>query len=154
MTLIQLFTDGACSGNPGPGGWGSVLLFEKTTRRFSGFEPATTNNRMEIMAVIKGLEALKKPSAVLVTTDSQYVKNAFTAGWLDSWQKNGWKTSNREPVKNQDLWIIMSEIRRRHNLSWEWVKGHSGHFYNEMCDQLARNAITAKSGVDERITEP
>lgn len=150
MTVIELYTDGACSGNPGPGGWGCVLVAGKHTRRMSGFEPDTTNNRMELTAVIRGLSALLRPSEVLVTTDSQYVKNAFTEGWLDGWQAKGWKTRSGGPVKNQDLWMELCKLRRIHALSWQWVEGHSGHVQNEQCDALARNAIKHRKGVDER----
>lgn len=153
MSDIQLYSDGACSGNPGPGGWGCVLLHGPHGRRLSGFEPHTTNNRMELLGVIRGLEALKKPARVTVTTDSQYVKNAFTAGWLASWQKKGWRTASGEPVKNQDLWGELVHLQRIHVLAWVWVRGHSGHHYNEMCDELARNAIRAKAGIDERFVE-
>lgn len=153
MPVIHLYTDGACSGNPGPGGWGSVLLLGDTIRKLSGYEPQTTNNRMELQGVIKGLEALKRPCTVEITTDSKYVKNAFTEGWLAGWQRNGWKTSSREPVKNQDLWMIMCELQRIHSLSWKWVKGHSGDTYNEMCDQLARQAIIQRAGIDERNSQ-
>ena len=149
---VMLYTDGACSGNPGPGGWGSVLVLETNARKISGFEPHTTNNRMELLAVIRGLEALQKPMAVKVTTDSMYVKNAFTEGWLESWMKNGWKTKSKSPVKNKDLWMELTYLQRKHKLSWQWVKGHSGDFYNELCDELARNAITRRSGIDERFT--
>lgn len=152
MQKVNLYTDGACSGNPGPGGWGSVLIFNNTVRKMSGYEAETTNNRMELMAVIKGLEALLRPCAVLVTTDSIYVKNAFTEGWLSSWQRNGWKTASGSAVKNQDLWLELIGLSRMHTLSWEWVKGHAGHEYNEMCDELARSAIKKKSGIDERLS--
>jgi ribonuclease HI len=150
MASIELYTDGACSGNPGPGGWGCVLLAGKHARRMSGYEPDTTNNRMELTAVIKGLSALLRPSEVLVTTDSTYVKNAFTEGWLDAWQSKGWKTKTGKPVKNQDLWLELSRLRRVHALSWQWVEGHSGHPQNELCDTLAREAIKFRKGVDER----
>lgn len=148
---VTLYTDGACSGNPGPGGWACVLLYNELKRRISGYESHTTNNKMELMGVISGLESLTRPMPVLIITDSQYVKNAFTAGWLDNWQKNGWKTKSGDPVKNQDLWLKLSLLQRKHNLFWQWVKGHSGNEYNDMCDELARNAIIKKSGVDEKF---
>lgn len=151
---VQLYSDGACSGNPGPGGWGCVLVAGKNVRRMSGYEPATTNNRMELMGVIKGLEALLRQARVHVVTDSTYVKNAFTERWLESWQRNGWKTRTGDPVKNQDLWVQLCYLQRKHVLTWEWVRGHSGHEYNEICDRLARSAIGAKGGVDERGTLP
>lgn len=153
MTAIELYTDGACSGNPGPGGWGCLLIAGKHARRLSGYEPDTTNNRMELTAVIRGLSALTRPSEVLVTTDSTYVKNAFTEGWLDSWQTKGWKTKTGKPVKNQDLWLELSRLRRVHVLTWEWVEGHSGHLQNELCDELARQAIKSRKGIDERESE-
>ncbi len=152
MTAVELYCDGACSGNPGPGGWGCVLVAGARLRRLSGFVEQTTNNRMELTGVIEGLKALTRPCSVKVTTDSQYVKNAFTEGWLDSWQRNGWKTRGRDPVKNQDLWMELSHLRRLHVIEWHWVRGHSGHHYNEMCDTLARAAIRDKRGVDERET--
>ena len=148
---VTLYTDGACSGNPGPGGWACVLLYHDLKRRISGYESHTTNNKMELMGVIHGLESLTRPMPVLIITDSQYVKNAFTAGWLENWQKNGWKTKSGEPVKNQDLWLKLSLLQRKHNLSWQWVKGHSGNEYNEMCDEYARKAIINKSGIDEKF---
>ena len=149
---VQLYSDGACSGNPGPGGWGCVLVAGIHLRKLSGFDPATTNNRMELLGVIRGLEALLRNTQVHIVTDSKYVKNAFTEGWLAGWQKNGWKTRSGEPVKNQDLWLELVYLQRKHALSWEWVKGHSGHEYNEICDALARRAIVEKKGVDERET--
>jgi ribonuclease HI len=150
--LVELYTDGACSGNPGPGGWGCVLISGAHSRRLSGFERETTNNRMELTAVIRGLEALVRHSEVRVVTDSTYVKNAFTEGWLDSWQSRGWKTKDNKPVKNQDLWMELCRLRRMHALQWEWVKGHSGHPLNELCDSLAREAIVKRCGKDERST--
>lgn len=152
MTKVELYTDGACSGNPGPGGWAAVLRSGNHTRKLSGFEPHTTNNRMELMGVIEGLLRLTGHSDVEVVTDSQYVKNAFTEGWLDRWQRSGWKSSTGAPVKNQDLWIRLSELRRMHVLKWTWVRGHSGHEMNEMCDQLARQAIVQRRGIDERTS--
>lgn len=151
MADVHLYTDGACSGNPGPGGWACVLIAGGQARLLSGFDPATTNNRMELMGVINGLEALKRPTNVHIVTDSTYVKNAFTEGWLEGWQRNGWRTSSKDPVKNQDLWLRLCHLQRVHRLSWEWVKGHAGHQMNELCDSLAREAITAKEGVDKRM---
>ncbi|NBX18410.1 MAG: ribonuclease HI [Proteobacteria bacterium] len=150
MAEVHLYTDGACSGNPGPGGWACVLVAGASARLMSGYEAGTTNNRMELMGVISGLEALKRPSKVHVVTDSTYVKNAFTEGWLEGWQRNGWRTSSKEPVKNQDLWLRLCHLQRMHVLSWEWVKGHSGHPMNELCDKLARDAIKDQAGVDVR----
>jgi ribonuclease HI len=145
---VELYSDGACSGNPGPGGWACVLVFGAKARVLSGFEAHTTNNRMELCGVIEGLRVLKKPCEVCVTTDSQYVKNAFTEGWLENWIRNGWKTKNREPVKNQDLWQELCYLQRIHALSWQWVRGHSGHHFNEVCDGYARQAIVERKGVD------
>ena len=108
---------------------------------------------MELQAIVHGLSVLKKPCEIKVTTDSQYAKNAFTAGWLTSWQKNGWKTADKKPVKNQDLWMILSELRRTHSLSWAWVKGHSGDRFNDMCDTLATQAIIHRAGIDERLVD-
>jgi len=152
MSAVHLYTDGACSGNPGPGGWASVLVANNQVRMVSGYEAATTNNRMELLGVIQGLEALKRPTQVHIVTDSTYVKNAFTEGWLEGWQRNGWKTSSKEPVKNQDLWLRLCHLQRMHVLTWEWVKGHSGHTMNDLCDKLARSAIQEKKGRDERTT--
>lgn len=149
-TEVQLYSDGACSGNPGPGGWACVLVSGGRQRRLSGYDPATTNNRMELLGVIRGLEALLRPAKVHIVTDSTYVKNAFTERWLEGWQRNGWKTRSGDPVKNQDLWIQLCYLQRKHVLTWEWVKGHSGHTFNEICDTLARQAIVRKAGVDER----
>lgn len=154
MSTVHLYTDGACSGNPGPGGWAAVLVANEQVRLMSGFDPATTNNRMELLGVIHGLEALKRPTQVHVVTDSTYVKNAFTEGWLEGWQRNGWKTSSKEPVKNQDLWLKLCHLRRVHQLTWEWIKGHSGHTMNELCDTLARTAIRESKGIDQRTTLP
>lgn len=150
MKTVLLFTDGACSGNPGPGGWGAVLIFGKHMRKISGYEENTTNNRMELTAVIRGLQALKQKSQVELTTDSLYVKKAFTDGWLNSWQKNNWRTAGKDPVKNQDLWQELLALEREHAVRWHWVKGHSGHVYNTICDELARQAIVEKRGIDER----
>ncbi|WGL58486.1 ribonuclease HI [Pigmentibacter sp. JX0631] len=148
---VTLYTDGACSGNPGPGGWACVLLYNELRRRISGYEQYTTNNKMELTGVIKGLESLTRPMPVLIITDSQYVKNGFTEKWLENWQKNGWKTKSGKPVKNIELWMQLSLLQRKHHLSWQWVKGHSGNEYNDMCDELARNAIIKKNGIDEKF---
>lgn len=137
---VQIFTDGACSGNPGPGGWAAILRFGDTEKEIFGGEPQTTNNRMELMAAIRGLEALKRPCPVVVYTDSRYVMDGITQ-WMPRWKRNGWKTSDRKPVKNGDLWIALDAAVSPHNVTWRWVAGHSGHPENERADQLARSAI-------------
>lgn len=152
MQHVHLYSDGACSGNPGPGGWGCILVHNKNERHLSGFEEHTTNNRMEMMAIVKGLESLQRGCKLTIVTDSQYVKNAFTEGWLEKWQRNDWKTANRDPVKNKDLWLQLLLLCSKHQVSWKWVKGHSGHIYNEQCDELARAAIVRKNGIDKRIS--
>lgn len=152
MQHLHLYSDGACSGNPGPGGWGCILVYGKTERHLSGYDEHTTNNRMEMMAIVKGLEGLQRPCHLTIVTDSQYVKNAFTEGWLEKWQRNNWKTANRDPVKNKDLWLQLLLLCSKHTVSWQWVKGHSGHIYNEQCDELARAAIVHKNGIDKRIS--
>lgn len=134
---VELYSDGACSGNPGPGGWGAILRFNNTEKELSGGEKQTTNNRMELMGVISGLESLKETCRVSVFTDSQYIANAFLKNWLTSWQKNGWKTAAKKPVKNRELWERLVVQADRHELSWHWIKGHAGHPENERCDKLA-----------------
>ena len=140
MKRIELFTDGACRGNPGLGGWGAVLRFGEHEKDLYGGEIDTTNNRMELTAAIKGLQALKEPCHVVLTTDSQYVKQGIQQ-WMANWKKNGWKTASKEPVKNQDLWQQLDAEVQRHQLEWHWVKGHSGHAENERADQLANRGI-------------
>jgi ribonuclease HI len=137
---VNLFTDGACSGNPGPGGWGAILRSGGHERELSGGEKATTNNRMEMMAVIRGLAALKQPSAVILHTDSRYVLDGATK-WIANWKKNGWKTADKKPVKNDDLWRLLETEAARHDVTWKWVRGHAGHAENERADALARAAI-------------
>ncbi len=134
---VQIFGDGACSGNPGPGGWGAILRFRGVERELKGGEAATTNNRMELMAVIAGLEALTRPCSVAVTTDSQYVHKGITE-WLANWKRRGWKTADNKPVKNDDLWRRLDAAEAPHRVRWHWVKGHAGHAENERADQLAR----------------
>ncbi|KRT57748.1 ribonuclease HI [endosymbiont of Ridgeia piscesae] len=138
--LIEIFTDGACKGNPGPGGWGALLRFGSHEKRLCGGEPETTNNRMELMAVIQALRALKRASRARVTTDSQYVKNGITQ-WIHNWKRNGWKTAARKPVKNADLWRELDQEVAQHQVEWAWIKGHSGHPENELADQLANQGI-------------
>ncbi len=138
---IQLFTDGACSGNPGPGGWGALLCYRGHEKELCGGEPETTNNRMELMAAIAGLEALTKPSKVQIWTDSTYVKDGISR-WMAGWKRNGWKTAAKKPVKNRDLWERLDRAEASHQVTWHWVKGHSGHPENERADALARAGIT------------
>ena len=138
--MIDLFTDGACSGNPGPGGWAAILRDRHHEKELSGGNAATTNNRMEMMAVIEGLKALKKQSAVTIHTDSRYVMDGASK-WLSGWKVKGWKTADKKPVKNEDLWRMLDTEMTRHTIHWIWVAGHSGHPENERADQLARSAI-------------
>jgi ribonuclease HI len=137
---VEIFTDGACKGNPGPGGWGALLRFGEVERELFGGELETTNNRMELLAAIEALRALKEPCAVTLTTDSIYVKNGITQ-WLEGWKTKGWITAGRKPVKNIDLWQALDEQNQRHQVHWAWVKGHSGHRENEIADQLANRGI-------------
>tara|TARA_B100001939_G_scaffold172491_1_gene148643 strand:- start:138 stop:590 length:453 start_codon:yes stop_codon:yes gene_type:complete len=137
---IQIFTDGACRGNPGPGGWGVILRSGSHEKELYGGEQSTTNNRMELRAAIEGLAALKRSSRVTVTTDSQYVRQGITQ-WIEGWKRNQWRTSAKKPVKNQDLWQLLDELTSRHEVTWEWVKGHSGHPDNERADALANRGI-------------
>jgi ribonuclease HI len=139
---VEIYTDGACSGNPGPGGWGAVLRWRGRTRELSGFEPATTNNRMELVAAISALEALKRPMVVHLSTDSNYLRQGITI-WLPAWKNRGWRTAGRKPVKNQDLWQRLEQALARHRVQWRWVRGHSGDPDNERADQLARTALCA-----------
>lgn len=137
---VIIHTDGACSGNPGPGGWAAILSFGDREKELKGAEAHTTNNRMELMAAIAALEALKKPCRIDLHTDSQYVQNGISS-WIFGWKRNGWKTSDKKPVKNVDLWQRLDEAMARHEVKWHWVKGHVGHELNERADQLARDAI-------------
>ena len=140
LPKVTIFTDGACSGNPGPGGWGAILLFGDVEKELKGGENPTTNNRMELMAAISALEALKKPTAVDLTTDSQYVRQGITS-WIHNWKKNGWRTASKEPVKNVDLWQRLDAALKQHEVRWHWIKGHAGHAENERADQLARDGL-------------
>ena len=140
MSKIEIYTDGACRGNPGPGGWGAWLISGKHEKELCGGEKDTTNNRMELMAAIKGLTALKSASVVTLTTDSQYVRKGITE-WLTGWKAKGWKNSQKKPVKNADLWKLLDEQNQRHKVDWQWVKGHSGHPGNEKADELANRGI-------------
>ena len=137
---VIIHTDGACSGNPGPGGWGAILKFGDVEKELKGGEPETTNNRMELLAAISALEAMKKKVTADIHTDSQYVRNGITS-WIHNWKRNGWKTSDKKPVKNVDLWQRLDEAIKQHDVRWHWVKGHAGHAENERADQLARDGL-------------
>jgi ribonuclease HI len=137
---VVIYTDGACSGNPGPGGWGSVLMYNGHRRELSGGDPSTTNNRMEMTAVIEALDALKRSCRIIIHTDSTYVMKGMTE-WMDNWKRRGWKTADRKPVKNVDLWQRLDQAMARHDVEWRWVRGHSGVPENERADELARGAI-------------
>ena len=142
MSAVEIYTDGACRGNPGPGGWGALLMFGEREREISGAETLTTNNRMELTAVIRALEALKRPVAAKIYTDSQYVRQGVLE-WMPNWKARGWKTADKKPVKNQDLWQQLDALLPTHQLEWHWVKGHSGNPGNERVDELANRAIDA-----------
>lgn len=137
---VMIYTDGACSGNPGPGGWGAILQWRGKEKELSGAAPVTTNNAMELTAVIQALEALKRPVRVIISTDSRYVKDGITK-WIHSWKRNGWQTIDKQPVKNIELWQRLDANAAKHAIEWRWVKGHSGHTENERADKLARAAI-------------
>jgi ribonuclease HI len=141
---ITLYTDGSCLGNPGPGGYAAVLIYKQHRKELAQGYELTTNNRMELMAAIAGLQSLSEPCQVKLTTDSQYVRQGITQ-WIHGWKKKGWKTANREPVKNVDLWLLLDSEIQRHDVEWFWVKGHSGHPENERCDVLARNAAMSEN---------
>ncbi len=144
MKRIQLITDGACLGNPGPGGWACILRYNSHAKELSGAVPQTTNNRMEITAAIEGLKLLKEPCDVEVVTDSEYLKNGITK-WIQGWKRNGWRTAAKKPVLNQDLWVELDELTRGHTIEWTWTKGHADHPDNNRCDELATRA--AREGV-------
>ncbi len=139
---VEIFTDGACSGNPGPGGWGAILRYGEVEKELFGSERLTTNNRMEMLAAAEALTALKRPSQVRLHTDSQYLKDGITK-WVAGWQRNGWKTADKKPVKNIDLWLKLIEALKPHQVEWVWVKGHAGHPENERADELARRGVAA-----------
>ena len=145
METVEIFTDGACSGNPGPGGWGVILRCDGQEKELFGFAADTTNNRMELMAVIEALRLLKRPVAVAVHTDSQYVQKGITE-WIHGWKRRGWRTAGKEPVKNEDLWRQLDDLAARHRVDWHWVKGHAGHAENERADALARRGIELRKG--------
>ena len=144
MNEVTIYTDGACSGNPGKGGWGAILIYAKEKKHISGSKQLTTNNQMELTATIEALKAIVKPSNIALYTDSQYVKNGITS-WIFNWKKNGWKTANKKPVANKDLWIELEKYVDFHSVSWFWVKGHSGDHYNEIADELAVKAMNERS---------
>ena len=147
LTKVEIATDGACKGNPGPGGWGALIRAGGTEKELSGGEALTTNNRMELMAAIEGLNALKRPCHVMLSTDSRYVMDGLTK-WIKGWQKNGWKTAARQPVKNADLWQALLDAAKPHRVEWTWVKGHAGNPMNERCDKLA---VQSARGSEQRV---
>lgn len=151
MKTVTIYTDGACSGNPGPGGWGAILMYGDHRKELSGYEPKTTNNRMEIMAAIEAIRALKGPCHVKLYSDSAYLVNAFLQNWLGNWQRNGWVNSKKDPVENQDLWRELLAVIRPHRVEWIKVKGHADNPYNNRCDELARGAITQRGPVTEPV---
>ena len=138
--IVKIFTDGACKGNPGPGGWGAILRYATTEKELNGYAPETTNNIMELTAVIEALKTLSRSCPIIITTDSNYVKDGITK-WIHNWKLKGWKTAARKPVKNKELWITLDELTQGHHITWKWVKGHSGHPENERADELANEAI-------------
>jgi len=139
-SVLEVYTDGACRGNPGAGGWGAILKYENKIKEINGFSKETTNNIMELSAVIKALKELNRPCDIIITTDSNYVKDGITK-WIHNWKKNGWKTANKKPVKNKELWLELDALVMEHKIKWKWIKGHSGHPENERADQLANQAI-------------
>lgn len=141
--ILNIYTDGACKGNPGIGGWGAILQYENTIKEIKGFSKETTNNIMELTAVIKALETLNRSCKIIITTDSNYVKNGIT-DWINNWKKNGWKTAKKQPVKNKNLWIELDQLVSKHTIDWKWIKGHSGHPENERADELANEAIISR----------
>ncbi|MDN2480520.1 ribonuclease HI [Vibrio agarivorans] len=146
--LVEIFTDGSCLGNPGPGGYGIVLRYKQTEKTLAKGYTLTTNNRMEMLAAVVALQTLKQPCQVILTTDSQYVRQGITQ-WIHNWKKRDWKTADKKPVKNADLWKALDSETQRHQVDWRWVKGHAGHRENEMCDELARTAAENPTEVDE-----
>ncbi len=142
--ILNIYTDGACKGNPGIGGWGAILEYGRTKKEIKGYSVNTTNNIMELTAVIKALECLNRKCKIVITTDSNYVKNGIT-DWIKSWKNNGWKTAKKSPVKNKELWIKLDSLVANHDIDWKWIKGHSGHPQNERADELANEAIILKS---------
>ena len=153
MKHIEVFTDGACSGNPGPGGWGAILRFNGTEKELNGGEFESTNNRMELMAAISALTALKEPCAVDLYTDSSYVRDGI-GKWMINWKRNGWKTADKKPVKNAELWQMLDEARKPHQVEWHWIKGHAGHPENERADELARAGMEPFKRNAQSISNP
>jgi len=153
LQIVEAFTDGACSGNPGPGGWGVLLRYKDKEKQLHGGEPDTTNNRMELMAAIMALEVLKRPCQIDLTTDSQYLRQGITQ-WIHNWVKNNWRTANKKPVKNQDLWQRLHAATQQHKINWHWVKGHAGHRENEIADQLARQGLETAATNDYEAEKP
>ena len=149
MKKVELYTDGACRGNPGNGGWGAILVYRGVERELSGGEENTTNNRMELMAAIAGMEALKEPCEIVLTSDSKYLTDAINKGWLSGWIKNGWKKADKKKVLNVDLWTELTELLKKHTVTFIWVKGHNGNKYNEVCDRLAVDAYTNSAAFDD-----
>lgn len=150
---VNVFTDGSCLGNPGPGGYGALLIYKEHKKELSGGFKLTTNNRMELLAPIEALKSLKEPCKVTITTDSQYVRQGITS-WIHNWIKNNWKTASKQPVKNVDLWKALHEEVKRHDVEWKWVKGHSGHAENELVDDLARDAASSPNLADDKGFNP
>lgn len=153
MKNVAVYTDGSCLGNPGPGGYGAVLIFNQHRKELSKGYQLTTNNRMELLAAVVSLESLQEPCNVTLTTDSQYVKNGINQ-WIHNWKRNGWRTANKKPVKNADLWQLLDSAVSRHTVQWKWVKGHSGHPENERCDTLARSAAESTDLVEDTGYQP
>lgn len=141
--ILNIYTDGACKGNPGIGGWGAILKYRNTIKEIKGFSKETTNNIMELTAVIKALESLNRTCKIIITTDSNYVKDGIT-DWIKNWKSNGWKTVKKQPVKNKELWVTLDNLVSEHDITWKWIKGHSGHPENERADELANEAIISK----------
>ncbi len=150
---VYIYTDGSCLGNPGPGGYGVVIEYGKHKKELAEGFKLTTNNRMEMLAAVKGLEALTRPCQVVLTTDSQYLKQGIQS-WIHNWKRNGWRTSNKKPVKNADLWQALDRAQEKHKVQWEWVKGHAGHPQNERCDELARTAAEGKNLAEDKGFKP
>jgi len=152
-SAVEIFTDGACRGNPGPGGWAAILRYRGVEKELTGYDPDTTNNRMEMMAAIGGLEALKRPCRVRLYSDSQYLRDGITK-WINGWKRRGWRTADKQPVKNVDLWQRLDAASARHVVTWEWVRGHAGHPENERADALARTRIAEAAGSSDSAGAP